>query len=221
MINNPTVCAVMLTRDRPEMAARAIRAFRAQTYQNKSLLLVNSGKRLPFPEFPVHVNTMPASIGVLRNRANEFAKSAAVIIHWDDDDWSYPNRITEQVALLRLSGKECVGYREVLFWKEGEAFLYTNHNPRYCLGTSLCYWRSVWEKRPFPDLPKHKGGTAEDTEWLHGVDSLAASYDCYAPPMIATIHGANSSDYSFIHSSPSWRRAPEWDETVRSRMDQA
>jgi hypothetical protein len=184
-----------------------------------------------------------------------------IILHWDSDDWSHPNRIAEQVALLESSGKQCVGYRDMLFWRlcpgcwtgnswlplcpkccphckglGGEAWLYANRQPTYCLGTSLCYWRSVWEAKPFPDLPKGKGSTGEDTQWLQGLDSLGvssvASQDVAGAPawqtqveakdqprMIASVHGANTMPYDArLFASPEFRRTPEWDELCRATM---
>jgi hypothetical protein len=98
-----------------------------------------------------------------------------ILIHWDDDDWSHPNRIAEQVALLQASGADCVGYNEMLFWREpgvgrdkdgtsrgcpicqtlpcscdGQAWLYTGTRGGVpALGTSLCYWRKTWERHHF------------------------------------------------------------------------
>ena len=43
--------------------------------------------------------------------------AADILVHLDDDDYSHPNRIAEQVVLLQSSGADCVGYREMLFWQ--------------------------------------------------------------------------------------------------------
>lgn len=229
----PSVVGIMLDRgDRKEMAARARRCFDKQGYPNKRLLTFDT-------------SGIVATIGELRNMAIAGC-TEDIVVTWDNDDWSHPNRIAEQVALLQSSGKECVGYREMLFWRSprrlsgdflaneihygadaahkrlapSQVWLYINCDPRYCLGTSLCYWRSVWERRPFPDLPKAKGGTGEDTQWLREVDSagISAQEPGHEMRMIATIHGANSQYYGedLLRNSPNWRRVPEWDERVRA-----
>jgi hypothetical protein len=107
----------------------------------------------------------------------------------------------------------------------GEAWLFHNHpSPAYCIGSSLAYWRKTWEARPFPDLPKGKGSTGEDTEWLKGVDSLGVdsvrAYQGFGGPrMICSIHGGNTStQYETIGESRSWKRVPEWDEHCRKVM---
>jgi glycosyltransferase involved in cell wall biosynthesis len=206
-MTEPLVVAVMLTKDRPEMAKRAVECFKKQTYQNKRLYIYDTGAKpctdsLPdgFPDDHIvyHRGLVGevVTIGMLRNRANWWAvrpmstsePDADILIHWDDDDYSHPNRIAEQVALLQASGKQCVGYRDMLFWRHigsvvvesfggektttenHEAWLYHNDDPRYCLGTSLCYWRETWEKRPFKDISR-----GEDKEFLRDRDTLGVS----------------------------------------------
>jgi hypothetical protein len=281
-MSEPLVVCVMLTRDRHAMAMRAVEAFRAQTYANRRLLIYNTGGP-PLNTFCQHVHERIATrrcnpdgsecgpferetIGELRNFANQtrLATEADILIHWDDDDLSHPNRISEQVALLQSSGKECVGYREVLFWDSrpavwklerndpsgypaaggfvNEAWLYSNRDSRYCIGASLCYWRRVWERRPFEALPKNREGLTEDNAWLRGVDSLgissmaelpadlrseyrqevATEIKRFQPRLICSIHGANSQPYdieaTIARGATEWRRVPEWDGFCRDFM---
>lgn len=133
-MSEPTVCAVMLTRDRPAMARRAVAAFRAQTYEKKRLLIVNSGsspvlseqenKVYGFAE-PCFIGIDVLTIGELRNHACKYASAhyaeswtrPEIFVHLDDDDISHESRIAEQVALLQSSGADAVGYNEVLFWR--------------------------------------------------------------------------------------------------------
>lgn len=263
-MSEPLVCCVCLTKDRPQMLQRAIACFQAQTYERKRLLIVNSGDGPRITETadmwePCFIGADALSIGELRNLGNMYASHhyttrddrPEIFVHSDDDDWSHPERIAEQVALLRASGKEAVGYREMLFWNlrvamidvdptkprgagvlgtvksVGEAWLYTNGNPRYCLGTSLCYWRSVWERRPFEDK-----AYGEDTAWLLGVDSrgersIADRYsDKPGARMIASIHGGNTSPAyrgELMRASEKqngeWKRAPHFDEYCRRTME--
>ena len=137
------------------MAARAVRAFREQTYKNKRLLVFDTGQRdqpsppdegISYWHRPEWIGTTP-TIGALRNVANGLTK-ADIIVTWDSDDVSHPNRIAEQVAHLQSSGADVVGYNELLFWREPQAWLYKA--PRGTApGTSLCYKRSTWERKPF------------------------------------------------------------------------
>jgi len=257
-MTEPLVCAVMLTRNRPELARRTVECFRSQTYQNKYLLVFDSGEeKLVLGNMNEHrvwdAGFAGESIGALRNEANRRARAGAppdVFVHWDDDDWSHPNRIAEQVALLQSSGADAVGYNEMLFWRARvanraleigfEAWLYRNRSPRYALGTSLCYWGKTWEAKPFPDLPKNKQSSGEDTIWIQGLDVKAVTslplmsveeFRKAGPPvkllehqvrMIARIHGANSQSYDIERmiagGSTEWTRVPPWDERVRETL---
>lgn len=255
---DPTVCAILLTRDRPEYATRAVEAFRAQTYERKRLLVVETGEAFNFipSTEPEHYRRLrqdqvgQVSIGMMRNVAINFTPelptASEIILHWDDDDWSHPNRISEQVALLQASGADAVGYREVLFWRDamttsmaeaashnastnpqGEAYLYTNNDSRYAIGSSLCYWRKAWEARPFEDVARE-----EDGRWVKGVKCVGRSAlvggkgsgfvgagQPAEPRMICRIHAGNAKHYpidELVGASPNWKRTPAWDAHCRS-----
>jgi hypothetical protein len=243
----PLVCAIMLTRDRPEMARRAVECFRAQTYEDKYLLVWNTGReKILSDEYfadqcepDLEVEELRGHIGELRNAAVRLSgpcfaaveDAFRIILHWDDDDWSHPDRIAEQVVLLQSSGADCVGYRDMLFNRNGEAWLYENADSRFCLGTSLCYWRNTWERHPFSERnganPRERG---EDREFIRGLKALGVSSlgdcVCHTPPkqheprMVARIHAGNAKHYpieQLAKAGPNWRRAPEWDAYVEAK----
>lgn len=235
----PSVTAIMLYADRPQFLDGSVSCFRAQTYPNKRLLILDNGRRWiretisAFDEtdismFPVHGGN-GVTIGALRNMANELSESE-ILIHLDVDDWSHPERITEQVALLQSSGASAVGYRELLFWDQRPghfcgAWLFRSGNTQYCCGTSLCYWREIWQQRPFPAT-----SYGEETEWLRGVKAhtVPSWGEDGTPRMIARIHGGNTSHQFGSYDSKmmeanakdgrEWSRAPEWDEHCRRIM---
>jgi hypothetical protein len=256
-LSQPIVCAVMLTADRPEYARRAVECFRRQTYPAKRLLVFDTGvepcglSELHSVEIGVFdCRLAPAherrSIGELRNMAGRCTPRADILIHWDDDDWSHPNRIAEQAALLQSSWADCVGYREMLFWREieagfcvtdetepvnprgvGEAWLYSNPNPGYALGTSLCYWRRTWERKPFPAT-----SVGEDLQFLTGLKVRGESAVPFTPfpgttmlekpRMVARIHSGNTSNAyrpEAMARASEWKRVPEWDSYARGIME--
>lgn len=246
----------MLTADRPALARRAVECFRRQTYayDRRVLLILDSSDTFYAEEHEgcgvvsVSAQREGFTIGELRNCANGFCTEYEILIHWDDDDYSHPNRIAEQVALLQSSGADCVGYREMLFWDErkyvarveerpsphesregivNEAWLYSNPDPRYCLGTSLCYWRKTWERKPFAATSQ-----GEDERFTTGLkcvgikgSGIVADYafmEDHQPRMIARIHAGNTSNAyqpAKMARAREWRRVPEWDQYVRSVME--
>ena len=229
-MSEPSVVMVCLYADRPAFIPRLLRSFRQQTYANKWLLIYDTGRE-PFeaelrPDEVLvrELADAPRPIGTLRNAAAAFSRMD-IIAHADSDDWSHPNRLTEQVALLQSSGADLVGYNRMLYWQTakcgtpqacsdcGEAWVYTGLHANYAHGTSLCYWRKTWERRPFPDL-----NIGEDLVWqtaqrVVSVDSLIAE-----PRMIAAIHAGNTAARIDPEKPANWRRAPEWDEYARREM---
>ena len=270
----PTVCAVLLTADRPEMTRVAIECVLFQTYK-MSLCVWDSG------EVPVDTSDLPEraiegcwiktnattcngkrTIGELRNAANSFvaAQGIDIMAHFDSDDWSHPNRIAEQVRFLQSSGAGCVGYNEMLFWREqylvkngmavpveptrnpveysdgiamGQAWLYRHPSDRYALGTSLCYWASAWNQRPFRHI-----NVGEDKDWINGVDTRGVTslgrmigpgeFDYSAEPrMIARIHSHNTTtlyrngemEKNAASINPQWKRVVDRDEQLRRIME--
>jgi len=219
-------CVMLMLPGREAFQHQTVACFDTQTYTGGLRLLT-------LPADPAR------TIGAMRNYANSLLTDCDIVCHWDDDDWSHPNRIAEQVALLQATDADCVGYNEMLFWREraperpGESWLYSNPNPRYALGTSLCYSRKAWEARPFPDI-----NHGEDTEWLKGVRCEAVSsgkpssraiYSADVISMIARIHSGNSSsaynpremaeNAGMPASERQWLRLPAWDKVCREVME--
>lgn len=258
-MSGPLVLALMLTKDRHAMAQQAVECFKAQTYANKRLLVFDTGS-VPFvgpdfefdwlrrqdgEEFGVGPESHAFSIGELRNHAIE-CMYADIIVHWDDDDISHPNRIAEQVALLQSSGADIVGYNQVLFWRckgywntnpvyaqkveyEKEAWLYTRQQSNYAIGSSLMYWRSVWTDRPFKALPTNSQSTGEETPFMRDRKVVAVSSNPIGypdlgdyPRLICRIHGSNTAHYDIEEQikrgSTEWSRVPGWDDYCRKVM---
>jgi glycosyltransferase involved in cell wall biosynthesis len=188
-----------------------------------------------------------ATIGELRNALNVYLlhTDADIIVHFDSDDYSHPRRVAEQVALLEASGADAVGYNEALFLRsprgresglspkgcdmashgpdilDGEAWIYANADPRFCLGASLAYWRRVWARKPFAATSQ-----GEDFRFCLGLRTVGVSslygeppFTKHDPRFVARIHAGNTSNaYGAIEHASEWRRAPEWDAYCRERM---
>ena len=182
------VSCVMLTKPgREAMAARALRCYESQTYEPRELI-VDAGE---------------GCVGIKRNRANAKARGA-IVAHWDDDDWSAPERLEDQVARLIESGADATGYRDMYFRDEIRDcwWIYRAKRRDFVLGTSLVYWRRVWEARKFPAFQ-----VGEDNAFIH--NRRLAEADA-GRMMWATIHAGNTSRKK---TGPhNWTRvdAPEW-----------
>jgi hypothetical protein len=217
-----------------------------QTYpkERRRLLIYNTGG-----EFTLDIRNVEGwdlvldppngrSIGSLRNAAIECSYKSDlergtqhVIVHWDDDDWSHPNRLEEQVSLLVSSGAQLVGYNDMLYWdtatnpEEPQVWYYTASHPDTCVGTSMCYWRAAWERRPFTTR-----NTPEDTEWqVHVKERKAVPVGPYVKGrfldarMIAHMHEKGTSTSSLLtgRGPANWTRMQHLDavKTVRELME--
>jgi Glycosyl transferase family 2 len=242
----PTVVAILLTADRQALTERAVRCFLRQTYENKRLLIYDTGKK-PF-EWSIRIwisssriehcvlSGAKDSIGALRNNANSLATHGNILIHWDSDDWSHPRRIEYQVGYLTsdalpplgTSWRPATGYREMLMWRSTDqtAWIYRHVLDWYALGTSLCYWRKTWEQHPFDE--RNVAG-ADDREWARIVKPASfsamdgpsnAALDRIEPLMIAEIHGANTCA-RIDEKATEWRRVQEWDAYCHETLEEA
>jgi hypothetical protein len=205
----PTVeCVMLCSRDpaRDEFRKRAIACFSTQTYDWTKRRLFPSALQCP-------------TIGEMRNAANKQCDEADIIIHWDDDDWSCSTRVAEQVELLQLTGADVVGYNEMFFGLTSagsnavEAWLYSQKNRRYALGTSLCYWRRVWERKHFEHT-----SSGEDQRFISGLNIIGVSalrwgYD----RMVARIHGGNTCS-KIEPGCSEWTRAPQHDQKLKDLL---
>jgi hypothetical protein len=112
-----------------------------------------------------------------------------VIAHWDDDDYSASERLSDQVKRLQESGKSVTAYCSMGF-TDGSSWWRYNGTPNFSqLGTSLCYRRSFWEANPFPLIQIGEDLMFADAARLvNQFISVAAG-----PLMAATIHAGNTS----------------------------
>ncbi len=212
-----TVSVVMLmSAGREAMQCRALRSIKEQTYPNIEVVAFDTS------------HLRGKTIGYMHNVANAIA-TGSILAHADDDDLSHPRRIEEQVALLQASGKQCVGYNELLFWdtrqSQSEAWLYRNSNPSWLAGASMCMWRSAWEACPFDHAPhEDQRWWAKNAAQCEGISSL--TFDTprgIADPMIiCQMHagGTEQIPRKVMESGGGgvWRRAPEWDAHCAERM---
>jgi hypothetical protein len=208
------------------MAKRAVECFREQRYENKRMLIYDSGDICLEPQNDifgsiVHVYAKPRgrTIGRLRNDANRLAVECdtEVLIHLDDDDWSGPERFAEQVDLLQSTGADVCGYNEAVFWNcrmcdrhdcqdpnphgaDGTgAWLYCDNRTDRAIGSSLCYTRSFWEKYPFADGPK-PGVSSEYYEFIRAGKTVAvSSIKDGEPRLICSIHSSNHNLAHYEH----------------------
>ncbi|MFP4228402.1 MAG: glycosyltransferase family A protein [Salinivenus sp.] len=114
----PTVSCLLVTADRPRLIQRALRSYQRQTYDALELVVLDNGEEpvkdiveafdLPGTvRYRYRERTPDLWIGGLRNEALDMATGEFVVPQWDDDDWSHPERIERQAAVLQQGHDVC------------------------------------------------------------------------------------------------------------------
>jgi glycosyltransferase involved in cell wall biosynthesis len=192
----------MPTQDRRQFIPAAIDCWMRQTYENRDLVIVDDGDdpiediipndpRIFYFRLDRKITT-----GAKRNKCCALA-SGSIICHFDDDDWSAPDRIVNQVARLLGTGKPITGYSQLLFWDTlaQQAKRYQAQVPNYVVGTSLMYKREHWLMSRFKDQQK-----SSDNAFVYpSLSRIAASNDPFH--MVARIHGSHTSAKSAINDT--------------------
>lgn len=182
-----------LTRNRRRWLPQAIACYRLQTYANRELLILSEGEDVrdlvPPDDASIRLIHVEGNfpIGAKRNFGCERA-AGEIVAHFDDDDYSAPGRLADQVARLESSGLPVTGYRSMRFTDGANWWRYQG-TPLYALGTSLCYRRDWWQAHPFP--AKQIG---EDSDFVGAANAVRQLATADADDLMhATIHADNTS----------------------------
>jgi glycosyltransferase involved in cell wall biosynthesis len=195
------ISCVMPTQNRRQFIGAAIDSWQKQTYENRELIILDDGedsiedviekiddKRIGYYRLDYRVTT-----GKKRNLVNAIA-SGKWICHFDDDDWSAPERIEYQMDRLRVMGSIITGFGRMLFWDclKNRALFYKSGTKGYVCGTSLMYSKKLWEGHPF----KNKQ-VASDNDFVYPIaKQISASSEFRY--MVARIHKSHTSKKSGI-----------------------
>ena len=200
----------MPTRDRRAFLPHAIRCFQRQDYRRRELVIVDDGwdpvgdlvprdRRIRYVRLERRL-----VLGAKRNVACEVARGA-VVVHWDDDDWMAPHRLTYQVGELERHEADICGTRRELFWdlERREAWLFElpRRPPRRLAGNTLCYRRSLWERRPF-----HPLAVGEDVRFMGSPKARNAHKLKEHRFCVALTHRMNTTRRNT--RGPAWRPQP-------------
>lgn len=191
----PLVSCLMPTADRRRFVPRAIELFLRQDYAARELVIVDDGRDAVGDLVPADPRIRyvraerSATLGAKRNLACSLARGE-LLLHWDDDDWAAPDRLTRQVGALLASGAEVCGLSVVRYFdpaaRQAWEYRWTDAARPWVGGNTLLYRRAAWERRPFPAL-----NVGEDTRWVWAQPSVHALTDSRF--FAALVHPRNTS----------------------------
>jgi glycosyltransferase involved in cell wall biosynthesis len=174
----------------------AIRCFTQQTYEPVELIIIDdseqSGMALPADGRIRYVQLDKRTpTGTKRNIGAREA-TGDIIANLDDDDWSSPHRIEDEVQRLLKTGKAVTGYNASIIYDEATKGLYKipGGPPYFASGSSQCYWKSWWEKHPYPDCSFGEDSVFSRTARL--ADQLAIAEP--GEMLVVRRHASNTSE---------------------------
>ena len=190
----PRISCLMPTADRREFLATSIACFLDQTYPWRELVVIDDGDQ-PIADLVAgrpgmrYVRLAQRTVlGTKRNIAAEIA-TGELLAHWDDDDWSHPERLARQVAALHDSVDVC-GLNDMLWWEPSSQrawrYRYPGCRP-WVAGNTFAYHKDAWRRSPFPAQ-----SVGEDTAFLWGSGRFSIRPLNDLSLVVGTIHGRNS-----------------------------
>lgn len=190
----PLVSCLMLTGKCPErypLARVAIKCFLDQTWQNKELVIINHGKTPLATGDPRIIEVMTekgpgVALGDLRNMSLDNAHGTWCA-QWDDDDWSHPTRLAQQMKHANQHTLVTYLWQVRLNLVDDSAFYDMMAGGQHM---SILFYHQV----PYRYLPLE---CREDTEFLKNFSSVYAIDNSILNPFVdpmqyvRTYHGRN------------------------------
>ncbi|HLH37272.1 MAG TPA: class I SAM-dependent methyltransferase [Alloacidobacterium sp.] len=195
------VSCIMPTADRRTFIPQAIRHFLCQDYPNKELIILDDGADtiadlVPHDERIRYLRLdRKFSMGVKHNMACEMARGE-IIVHWDDDDWASPQRISYQARELQeqsatTSQDTICGLSRVMFYdprsQRAWEYQYPGGRP-WVLGSTFCYYKKFSEQHRFPDMNE-----GADTTFVWNLQNVNVRAHPDHTFYVGTVHSRNTS----------------------------
>ena len=216
----PLASCIMPTADRRSLVPQAIRHFLRQDYPNRELIILDDGADCVADLIPQDERIRylrldrKLSMGVKHNLACEMARGE-IIVHWDDDDWISPRRISYQVRELMEQPEAAIcGLSRILFYdpraRRAWEYRYPGGRP-WVIGSTFCYHKRFSERNHFPDM--NEGADTTFVWNLHDTHVHAHPDHTF---YVGTVHSHNTSPKRT--ESAGWRPLPPGD--VQRLMDE-
>jgi glycosyltransferase involved in cell wall biosynthesis len=194
---SPLVSCIMPTCDRHRFVRESLRYFSRQDYPNLELVIVDDGVAPVAPLLPndarLRLVRLPEkkNVGAKRNIACAAAQGE-FIVHWDDDDWYPPDRVTRQIEALSASRAEICGTSTVFFYdaesKRAWKYCYKGDCRAWVVGSTLAYRKSRWTAHRFAEVQ-----VGEDSRFVWAEPRAIICDLTTLDLCVARIHAGNTS----------------------------
>lgn len=129
--------------------------------------------------------------GVIGNKRNELinANKCDIVLHMDSDDIYADDWVSKSVNGLIETKADITGLDNAYFYNtrtgKVKEFITPPNAQTYILGATLCYWRKIWERKPFENIQR-----GEDSKFQAN-NGIVLPHK-YKEGFIATVHGGNT-----------------------------
>jgi len=164
LVREPLVSVVITAYDRPALVLNAIRSVRSQTYKHIEIIVVDDCSPVDIEQV---ISTQDGGVTVVRNATNSgpgFSRNVGIarargdiVAFLDDDDEWLPNKLAEQLSVLREADACLCGYeiRETGEKRMQDVSAVTAHHLRqgnpFCGASGLAARRCVFDKVGFDE----------------------------------------------------------------------
>lgn len=191
-MTDPLCTVLICTHNRRELFKGALACYLSQEYENKELVVVESGSdrvhdllqdipNCTYICFPAKSLSEKRNVGVA-------GASGEFICNFDDDDWSGPRRVAAQVEMLIARPEaQIAGYSKCFWWDRIERV--ASHYRGSMWGASICYRKDFAIKHPWPEDITY----AEDSQFIAEASllGLAVSMDAISH-FVGVMHSGNA-----------------------------
>ena len=189
----PIITVACPTGDRPHLLPMAIKCFLDQDFYASEMVILDDGITPTIVE-PNHriryvrVEGQRLTTGAKRNMCAELALGE-YICHFDDDDWSAPNRLSFQ--LRRLMGKQVTGFCSLSFYNTSTKIAHQWRGV-HAGGAGQAYHKQFWKDHKFPGLKE-----TEDVHFLQAAEAANQQDMCFGHNLlVCRRHGTNTWAYN-------------------------
>jgi predicted O-methyltransferase YrrM len=198
LTGQPMVSCIMATADRRTLVPQAIRYFERQDYPNKELIVLDDGEDAIADLIPQNASIryiridQRRTMGAKHNAGCELARGD-IVVHWDDDDWMAPWRLSYQVESLLFQPRDTLsGLSRLLFWDPRASsaweYIYPAGERTWVCGGTFCYRKQFWETHRHPDM--NEGADTVFVWGLHGTNIAPLENHGF---YVAMVHARNTS----------------------------
>ena len=175
-MNDPRISCLLVTKDAMKFPylVKAYGCYRAQTYENKELVIICGGSCDYFNEINKLVENTPRvslyhidedatglTLGDVRNISIEKA-SGDIIVNWDDDDLNHPQRLEIQLKQMQDEGSDVSYFTDQMHYLYDTKEMFWVNWGNDCIPGTFMAWKDKIQNFKHPSQPLAEDAVLRD-----------------------------------------------------------